>query len=475
MAADHAGRHAKGQCFMSARRLPVLLIAIVILASAGFAALASPVNAAQDGPSGEVSFGFWGDPAELNAYEAVVAAFEAANPNVSVEIQHVPGQGDFFARLTTGFAAGDPPDVFLINYRNYSQFAARGVLEPIGPRLRESTVLAEDQFYPGPFEAFTRDGELYCMPQNVSSLVVYYNRDLFEAAGLPLPAAGWTWEEFLVAAKALTVDTNGDGVADQHGLGVEPSLIRFTPFIWQAGGELVDDLDNPTELTIDTPEARAGIEWFIDLSLVHKVVPTEAEVLAEDDESRFMNGTTAMLLQSRRVVPTLREIEGFVWDVAPLPVGQEAAGVLHSDAYCLSSTTEDKDAAWAFIEFANTAEGQTIAAQTGRTVPSMIEVANSAAFLGLRANAEPGSTAPAGALGELAASFDPPASSNVYLDTIPDIRRVPSISTWPEVEEAFNTTLGRAFYGEVSIDNAIALAKSRSEDAFARAAQERGQ
>ena len=70
--------------------------------------------------------------------------------------------------------------------------------------------------------------------------------------------------------------------------------------------------------------------------------------------------------------------------------------------------------------------------------------------------------------------FAPPASSRVYLDTIPQIRRVPSISTWPEVEEAFNTTLGRAFYGEVPIDDAIALAQSRSEDAFRRAAAEEG-
>jgi multiple sugar transport system substrate-binding protein len=68
--------------------------------------------------------------------------------------------------------------------------------------------------------------------------------------------------------------------------------------------------------------------------------------------------------------------------------------------------------------------------------------------------------------------FVPPASSRVYLDTIPQIRRVPSISTWPEVEEAFNNTLGRAFYGEVPLDDAIAIAIARSEQAFQRAAEE---
>ena len=459
---------------MKRSRFPLMLIAMLAIAATGVGA----APARQDAPSGEVSFGFWGAPEELEAYQTLVEAFEASQSGITVEIDHVPGADDFYARLATGFAAGDPPDVFLTNYRRYGQFAARGALEPIGPRLAASSTLTEDEFYPTPLDAFRQEGELICLPQNVSSLVVYANQDLFAAAGVPLPEPGWTWDDFLAAAQALTIDTDGDGLTDQYGLGVENSLIRFAPFIWQAGGEIVDDLERPTRLTIDTPEARAGIQFFIDLSLVHKVVPTEAEVLAEDDESRFLNGTTAMLLQSRRVVPTLRQIEGFAWDVAALPRGVQEAGILHSDAYCLSAGADNADVAWAFIEFANSAEGQAIVARTGRTVPSLRAVANSPAFLGLRGlggvDAPATGTEAAGA-GALAARLNPPASSRIFLDTIPQIRRLPSISTWPEVEDAFNTTLGRAFYGEIGIDDAIALAQSRSEAAFERAAREMDQ
>ena len=450
------------------RPLAWLLVTLVAVAGMGIG-LGAGVAAApapQSGPSGSVTFSFWGDPAELAAYESVVAAFETAQPGVDVEIAHVPSADDFYARLTTTYAAGNPPDVFLINYRRYGQYAARGALEPLGPRLRGSAVAHPEDYYPQPLEAFTYDGELMCVPQNISSLVVYFNRDLFDAAGVPHPTAGWTWEQFLAAAKALTKDNNGDGITDQHGLGVENSLIRFTPFIWQAGGELVDDLDRPTRLTIDTPEARAGIQFFIDLNLVHRVVPTEPEVLAESDEDRFANGTTAMLLQSRRSVPSLREIQGFTWDVGPLPAGPAGpAGILHSDAYCLAAGSENAEAAWAFIEFANGPQGQPIAGTTGRTVPSLRAVAESPAFLGTQGGVASGTPLD---------RFNPPASSRVYLDTIPQIRRVPSISTWPEVEDAFNTTLGRAFYGEIPIDDAIRLARQRSEDAFRRAAAEAG-
>lgn len=422
--------------------------------------------ALQGAPSGAVTFAFWGDPAELRAYEAVVAAYEAAVPSVDVQINHVPAADDFYARLTTGFAAGDPPDVFLINYRRYGQWSAAGALEPLGPRLRQSTVAPPEAYYPQPMEAFSAGGELICVPQNVSSLVVYFNRQLFDTAGVPYPQSGWTWEQFLAAAKALTKDLDGDGINDQHGLGVENSLIRFTPFIWQAGGQLVDDVDRPTRLTIDTPEARAGIQFFIDLSLVHKVVPSEAEVLAVSDEDRFAGGTTAMLLQSRRAVPTLRAIESFTWDVAPLPAGAAGeVGILHSDAYCLSAGSQNKEAAWSFIEFATGPQGQPIAAQTGRTVPSLISVAESPAFLGPRGGVATGTDLD---------RFSAPASSRVYLDTIPQIRRLPSISTWPEVEDAFNNSLGRAFYGEIPVDDAIALAQARAEDAFRRSAAEAG-
>ena len=439
-----------------------LCLAAILIA---LTALGPAVSVAAQEPSGEISFGFWGDPAEASAYEAIVAAFEEQNPGVAVQIEYIPNASDFYARLTTGYAAGLAPDVFLINYRRYGQFADRDALVPVGPLLESSETLNAEGYYPQPLEAFRFNGELMCLPQNLSSLVVYYNRDLFDAAGVPYPEEGWTWDEFLTAAKALTRDLDGDGFTDQHGLGVENSLIRFTPFIWQAGGELVDDTDRPTRLTIDTPEAREAIQFFIDLSLVHKVVPTEAEVLAISDEDRFVNGTTAMLLQSRRVVPTLRQIQGFTWDVAPLPQYEEAAGILHADAYCISATTENQDVAWRFIEFANGPEGQQLAARVGRTVPSLKAVAESPVFLGPRGGVATGTDLD---------RFAPPASARVFLDTVPQIRRVPSISTWPEVEEAFQNTLGRAFYGEVPVDDAIAIAMARSEQAFQRAAEQEG-
>ena len=404
---------------------------------------------ALSGQEASVSFAFWGDPAEAAAYEEVIASFEAREPGIQVEAQYTPGKSDYRKRISTAFAGNRPPDVFLINFRDYGQYADSGALEPLGPRLRESDVVSEDDFYELPLDAFRyAGGELTCIPQNISSLVVYYNVDLFEEAGVPLPASDWTLDDFVAAATALTIDEDGDGVNEVHGLVTESSIIRHAPFIWSAGGTVVDDVDNPTQLTIDTPEARRAIEWFMNLGEQgHDVVPSEAEVLAEDDLSRFMNGRAAMFLQSRRVVPTLREIDGFRWDVAPLPRDEEPAGILHSDAFCMSAAAADKDAAWAFIEYAVGPDGQQVLAETGRTVPSLKAVAESPVFLGEDAL---------------------PPSSEVYLDTIPYLRRVPSISTWPEIEDIYNAEFQKALYGEVDLDEAIRTVEAKVEAVLQR-------
>ena len=382
--------------------------------------------------AGDVNLQFvlFGDAVETAGYQEMIDDFEAENPGITVTLSPVATQDDLLAKLTTGFAGGSPPDVFLINYRKYGQFADQEVLEPVGPYLAASDVLSEDDFADTALDPFRFDGEtLTCMPQNISSLQVYYNVDLFEQAGVDLPDATWTWDDFLDAAEALTTD-------GRYGLGIEPSLIRLAPFVWSNGGELVDDPENPTRLTIAAGPAREALDFLLDLRLVHEVTPPEREELSEDSEARFLNGGLGMYLNSRRVVPTLRTIEDFTWDVAPLPVapGGEPSTILHGDAYCMTRGSEHTDATWRFIEYANSPAGQTVLARSGRTVPSRTDVAESPAFL------EPD---------------QPPASAQVFLDVVPHIRPVPVTATWPRVEKEADKILEGIYYGRVGRDEGV--------------------
>ena len=399
----------------------------------------------QPKPSGEVSFMVFGDPAELAAYQTLVDAFEQKYPDIQIELIHIPSQTDYRNRLAADVAAGVPANVVLINYRRYAAFASRGALEALAPYLAKSDLIAEADFYPQAIEPFKWNGQLMCIPQNLSSLVVYYNQDLFDQAGLPYPSPGWNWQDFLKAAQTLTQDLNGDGTIDQFGLGIEASLFRLAPFVWQNGAEIVDDPALPTRLALEDPVALEAVNFFVDLSVKYHVVPNMEEEAGQSSEDRFISGTLAMFLNSRRGTPTYRESANFRWDVAPLPQGKQQASILHADAYCMTSPTEDKEAAWKFIEYANSVEGQTIIAGTGRTVPSLISVAESPAFL------------------------DPnvkPVSSQVFLDAIPYLRAVPILPNWGDIEEIAGEEIERAFYGQATVNDAVIAAIRRAQPYF---------
>jgi len=388
-----------------------------------------------------------GDPEEVEAYRAVVDAFDRSQEEVDAELLPFAERDELILRLSTSIAGGQPPDLFLMNYRYYGQFAARGALEAVGPHLRDSAALSSKDFFETAMTPFEWDGEQMCLPQNVSSLVVYYNADLFETAGVALPRDGWTWDEMVSAADELTRDDDGDGTPDVYGLGVDPEIVRIAPFVWSNGGSLVDDEASPTGFAFDAP-AVVAMQRFFDLRTVDGVTPTDAEAEAEDLESRFLNGRLGMLMESRRVVPTFRTIEAFVWDVAGLPSFGSPASVLHSDAYCMTAGSDEKEAAWLFMEFVLGPEGQRITAEAGRTVPSLRSIAESRAFLDPDAD---------------------PAHAQVFLDQIPFLRAVPVVSTWPEIEDTANGFLEEAYYGGGrALEVAVELA-TQTRDQFARA------
>lgn len=411
------------------RRLLALLAALAVAATACGGSSTPDGGTGPDGGGATTSLQLllFGGPEEVKGYNAMAAAFTEEHDDIDVTVTPVPTQDELLAKLSTSFAGDQPPDVFLINFRKFGQFAAGGFIEPVQPFLDDSEVLEEQDFVDPPLEAFRFDGEnLTCQPQNVSNLVVYYNEDLFERRGVQLPPGpgeDWTWQEFVDTAAALT-----DG--DSYGLGTEPSIIRVAPFVWSNGGEVTDDPGQPTGLTLREGPAREALDFFLDLSLEHGLVPPDVEEQSEDAESRFLRGGLGMYLNSRKVVPTLRTIEDFTWDVAPLPVapGGSEVTMLHSDAYCISAGTGNEQQAWELIEFAMSRRGQEILAESGRTVPSRVDVLESEAFL--RPDL-------------------PPASSQVYANNARIARATPNTATWLRVESTADDILEATFYGRI--------------------------
>ena len=398
------------------RALPVLLLACLVATGCG-----SGDPGAAGGRTLTVQAA--GGEGELGALRELIEAFEDTNPDVDVDFVGVPNQGDHIAKLSTAFAGGSPPDVFLLNYRRLGPFVERGVLAPV--QLGE---LSLEDFYAPPLEAFTYDGELACLPQNVSSSVAYLNLDLLERAGIDLPPVDWTWQDLEAMAQAL----HGKGIA---AFGFDPLVRNVAPFVWTAGGEVVDDTEEPTAMTLDSPEARKALSFLDGLQAYGVDARSRA---GKPPVEQFASGDLAVFVDSRRSVPAFRKAPGLRFDVRPLPredPARPSASLLASDAYCVSKDSDAPSLAAQFAQFAAGPEGGQVLARSGRTVPALRALATSPAFL------------------------DPdqqPASSQVWLDIVDDLRRLPNVAPQDEAEEAADDLLAQYFAGNAALDATVA-------------------
>jgi multiple sugar transport system substrate-binding protein len=390
------------------------------------------------GGDGTVSFQVFGDNADLEIYREIVAAYKAETGK-TVQLIEAADRDAHLAKLTTSFAAARPPDVFLLNYRNFGPFQRRNVVEPVAGRLQNA-----GDYYEAPLDAFTVGGQLQCLPQNASPLVVYVNRGLFEDAGVRIPDDEWTYDDMIATARRLRDWTvRAERAAGTHALGVDPGLIRLSPFIWAAGGEVVDDIDAPKAFTFRTEAAKTGIDRFLALYRL-SLTPTELQVESRPMDQRFFEGKLAMYMSSRRETALFRTAEDLDFDVLPFPKAEQPGSVLHSDAFCIARGT-DVDAAWDFVAFAGGPKGQELMARGGRIVPSLRTVAESDAFL---------------------APDERPRNARVFLEQLSDLRRLPNTANWPAVEDAASLAFKRSYYAEIPVDQAIDRIEAETNGKF---------
>ena len=397
-------------------------------AAVALAVAAAALGAAGCGGDGRadapIDVQLWADAEERPLYEDLARRFERRTGE-RVRIVAVPDRKAHLQRLATSFAARRPPDVFVLNHRNLGGFLRPGAIDPAGPRLGDAAA----GLVPIAREAFTVGGTLQCVPQNASSLVAYVNLDRFARAGVRPPGPeGWTYGRFLAAARRLQ-RTAGE---DAHAVGLEPSVIRFAPFVWSAGGEVTDDEADPTRFTFDTAAGRRALTALTSLQ-TEGLTPTRAEAEGQPLDERFLAGRLGILFSSRREVPAFRQIEDFAWDVAPVPVLERPATVLHSDGFCLAQGPK-ADRAWRFVRFATGPEGAGVLARGGRTVPSLRSALRSPAFL------DPAR---------------PPRSSRVFVEQLRTMRRLPTTRNFTAVQDAADLALEELFYGEATADQAL--------------------
>ncbi|MBK8249556.1 MAG: sugar ABC transporter substrate-binding protein [Gemmatimonadetes bacterium] len=249
----------------------------------------------------------WQTPAENALDLPAIRAFEEAHPGVRVENEPVANQAEYREKVITSIASGAPPDVFLLDNIDVPAFVDASVLldlRPFAPRVGVSL----DDYYPNVLEIFSRGPAVYAFPKGFSPVVYYYNRALFEAAGIPEPTDGWSWEEFITTARALTRDLDGDGVTDQWGTAVMRPFYAWQALIWSGGGDILDASGQRASGALDSPKSIASLEFLTSLVLTHRVAPRPNAFRAvTGNESRlFYSGRLALLPSGHWLIPNIR-------------------------------------------------------------------------------------------------------------------------------------------------------------------------
>jgi len=358
---------------------------LILLAASGLAA--ALLSGCGRGQASEhkvrLTLGCWEGPEGLASLTVLLDRYKEQNPHVSIEIQQVPGL-QYYQRLKIQAAAGVTPDIMQLAYNQIPSFAERGVLHPL------DDLIARDRFpvdgmFPEIVPALKYEDRFYGLPRGWTTFVLYYNKDMFRDAGVPFPHDGWTWDDFLDAARKLTKDTDGDGRTDQFALDAPVQWDGIAFWIWQNGGRMfTPDMDR---CLLDSPEA-IGAMWFLaDCQFKHRVFPSpdQSQDLGGGSEM-FRNGRQAMFIQGRWASQAFRNAtyedgRKIDWDVAEVPVNREKATVLFANCYVLRKDGPNLEEAWKLMQWLTGVEGQKHQAATGRDMPSFVEVAESPLFL----------------------------------------------------------------------------------------------
>jgi multiple sugar transport system substrate-binding protein len=300
-----------------------------------------------------------GDSGEgLSPHLKIIELFEAANPDIQVQLEPV-GSGDYYARILTQIAAGDPPDLLQIGDDAVPMFVDKGAFLPLDAFIASEQYPLDTGIYlPGVMEPGQWDGAQYLLPKDFSPMAIYYNKKLFDAAGVPYPQDGWTWDDLLATAQQLT-QSDASGTVTQWGIQLPgPWTTGFEYWVASGGGRLISEDGTTFTGYMDAPEVQAAVQFYADLYNKHKVAPPPADMNAfGGGNSEFDSGKAAMRLFGRWPQSGTKENPNIDLGVAPLPAGVERAGVLFWGGFGISSLSENPEAAWRFLRFYTGAEG----------------------------------------------------------------------------------------------------------------------
>lgn len=354
-------------------------------------------------------------------FDAELKRFEREHPGISAE--YVNSSGSHIEKITTAFAAGTPYDVMRMSPSEFLGFADRGQVRPLDDVVKrdryDMSVFAEKcvaQYY--------WKGKLYALPRGFGNQDIYYSTAAFAAAGVKPPpydwaSKDWTADEFLQVATKLTRPNASPPV---WGYNQGAGLRAWAPWVWNFGGEVLSK--DGSKCVLDEQPAVDGLQFLGDLINKHRVMPPPA--LKLNSVNALGTGELAMALGTPSAMQNYRQVQGLVFDVAPMPRKVTRLTSGGGVAWFLAASTPNLNEAWELQKFAASEPVQTKECEEGSTAPPRSAVLKSSCFVD---------------------RSKPPKGIDTFLQAPEFVRPDPQALGWDEMEAEIDKGLGALYDG----------------------------
>lgn len=315
---------------------------------------------------------------EFALMQQAIDMHQSVLSDIELNVIHIPA-GEYWNKVTAMFAGNAAPDVLFMS-EPFPQYASKGLLLPVEDKMTEMGLFNRDDWYQVGLDYFTYDGILYGLPKDVNVFCTYFNKTLFEEAGIENPAelaqkGEWTREAFRNAAIELTKREN-DAIT-QYGCAF-PGFggWGFSPWIFSGGAQYLNE--DRSECLLNSQEAIDTFQFWMDLALVDNVTPTPGTPSDALTGISFQTGKVAMYIGGDWEIPTNNSNE-FEWDVAPMPVMggvDQYAGYVHIGGWSVAAQTDYPEQAMEVLSALTSEDFQITMAESGSgLIPPVKEIA----------------------------------------------------------------------------------------------------
>jgi multiple sugar transport system substrate-binding protein len=343
------------------------IVAAMIMVTMSIAVFAA--GGREGTPGGKTTVTMWiYDEMASSAEKAVVRAareFEAKNPDISIVFENVPNRG-LMDKLIVASTAGAVPDVVHVALEWTAELGAMGHASALNDYISPARL---KDMPAGALDSSSYRGKIYGAPWYVDTTVLFYNKEMFRAAGLPLPGdEPMNWTQFLQTVKTLTRDLNNDGTTDQFGFGMRKgagAAICWFPFFFSNGGRLysADGLST----TVNSPQGHESFRFLTDM-FTNGLMPPGAIAYDRWDDIRnaFLSRRLAMYVTGNWEIGPMTAGADFEWGIAPHPMQQSKSSFLGGASLIIPSKAANKEAAWKWIDFLTSAASMKYLAEYDR-------------------------------------------------------------------------------------------------------------